>query len=297
MYEEYLKKRMDAHGNGIITQVIQPTPSTATHSETRVRFEIYDKEGSYEITFGRTQPLLISSTSRASAIANVVGYAWELIHRGASCVIVDILDLRFTCNLEQKLKVTPSYLQYVLRALSERVDFELPDATRAVRVWTPELPFDGIELQYLPPDRPGSINPYLGNLGKYLSLVFNSVVQINQKPIGTVTTVNKEFLPGYTTITHIEQLQGFVHHKLQDFSTTLSRYGLVDLVESRRMRLTGPATVYFDISLGNRTYRLPLWSMVGITSDVLDEVKRYLDTHLQDFVVRVSLATHSLVGR
>ena len=63
------------------------------------------------------------------------------------------------------------------------------------------------------------------------------------------------------------------------------------------MRLTGPATVYFDISLGNRTYRLPLWSMVGITSDALDEVKRYLDTHLQDFVVRVSLATHSLVGR
>ena len=125
----------------------------------------------------------------------------------------------------------------------------------------------------------------------------NSVVQINQKPVGTVTTVNKEFLPGYTTITHIEQLQGFVHHKLQDFSATLSRYGLVDLVESRRMRLTGPATVYFDISLGNRTYRLPLWSMVGITSDVLDEVKRYLETHLQDFVVRVSLATHSLVGR
>lgn len=297
MYEEYLKRRMDAHGNGIITQVIQPAPSTATHTETCVRFEIYDKEGSHEITFGRTQPLLISSTSRASAIANVVGYAWEIIQRGASCVIVDLLDFRFICNPEQRLKPTPSYLQYVLRALSERVDFELPDATRKVRAWAPELPFDGIELQYLPPDRPGSINPYLGNLGKYLSLVFNTVVQLNQKPTGTVSVVKKDYLPGYTTITHVEQLQGFVRNQLIDLSATLARYGLMDLVESRRMRITGPSTMYFDISLGNRTYRLPLWSMVGITSEVLDDVKRYLETHLQDFVVRVSLATHSLVGR
>lgn len=296
MYEEYLKKRIDAHGNGIITQVVQPTPSTSTHTETCVRFEIYDKEGSYEISFGRTQPLLISSTSRASAIANVVGYGWELIRRGASCVIVDILDLRFTCNLEQKLKVTPSHLQYALRALSERVDFDLPLATRKVKLWAPELPFDGVELQYIPPERPGSINPYLGNLGKYLSLIFDSVIQLNQKPIGSVSTVNNEFMPGYTTITHIEQLQNFVHHKLHDFSSTLAGYGLVDLVESRRLRITGPSTLYFDILLGNRTYRLPLWSMVAITTEVLNDVKQYLETHLQDFVVRVSLTAVSTVG-
>jgi len=293
MYEEYLKKRMDSHGNGIITQISPSTPFNTPHSTTKVRFEIYNKEGGYEITFGNLQPLLVTETSRANAISSVVGYGWELIGMGATCVIVDILDYRFFCVPEHKLKPKIDYLQYVLGALSERINFDVPGAKKSVKIWAPDLPFDGIELQYLPPERQGSVNPYLGNLGKYLSAVFDKPIQLNHKSTENLAVVNNQVLPGYTTITHFEQLEGFVKYRNPTYKIAISKLGFVDLVESRRLRITGPSTAYYDISIADRTYRLHLWSVETPAPETLEKVRKVLVEMLRDFIVHVSVRYES----
>ena len=152
MYEEYLKKRMDSHGNGIITQLSRTDPLTVKHSYAEVRYEIYDREITHEIVFGRKEPLIITENSRANAISSAVSYGWELISLGATCVIVDVLGYRFICTKEQRCKPTVEELEYALSALSERVNFYVDGETRIVKAWAPELPFDGVELQYLPPE-------------------------------------------------------------------------------------------------------------------------------------------------
>lgn len=262
MYEQYLKKRMDSPGNGLITDEAVSN-SISDVEMTTVVYEVYDRHGCITITFGKGNKIAVSSVGRASGISNCVSYGWELLDHGADTVIVKVLGMSFLCD--EGMAITQRRVREVIQNISVRVTPVPKPNTKQITLWCEQSEFRTMSVWYDQPERHRSRSGYLANLGSYLSKIFDAPVQLDNRAVGVEMEIehpkyqNRE--RNFVSVTALGNL-GMSEDVLDTVATALRAYDFKTLVEHRAASvgdMSDPAVV-FEIHFSDWTYTLPVWA-------------------------------------
>lgn len=270
MYEQYLKKRMDSPGNGLITDEAVYTPLTDVEM-TSVVYEVYDRHGCVTVTFGKGNKIAVSAVGRASGISNCVSYGWELLDHGADTVIVRILGMTFLCD--EGMTITQRRMREVIQNISARVTPIPKPNTKQIALWCERSDFRTMFVWYDQPERHRSRSGYLANLSTYLTRIFDAPVQLDYRAVGVdMDTERPEYQNrerNFVSVTALGNL-GMSDDVLDTVATALQAYDFKTLVEHRSSSVgdTSDPAVVFEIRFSDWTYTMPVWARKADSASV-----------------------------
>lgn|SRR5574343_179264 len=180
---EHLEHRINGLANGLFFEPCASNSPDCSLKQTTLTYDVVFNGITYSVKYGVDQELYYSQNAEASLIASLVGYGWELLALGAQLVVVKGWWGEWVCW--DKPYTDLDSLRKALYYLSERVSCvgSTNRALERICVYAIGTGFDGVVLDYAPPERRSSRNAYLANLGKSVSLLLNVPVQFGLKPV------------------------------------------------------------------------------------------------------------------
>ena len=118
MFRQYLLRRINAPGNGVLTdpeQLLGGQPSGLS----RIEYRIGTDRGEEVIHFGVVGSIGVTGTSYSATVGRLVGYGRELLSMGARYVVVGLCDRRVVCTKESRY--SREYLGELLEWLFPRL--------------------------------------------------------------------------------------------------------------------------------------------------------------------------------
>jgi len=265
MFRRYLLRRINAPGNGVITDPEQLHGSPSGLS--RIEYRVGTARGEELIHFGVTGFVGVSKTAYSATVGRLVGYGHELLRLGARYVVVGIYDRRVVCTRESIY--SRSYLVELIEWLFPRLSLEEREGFAPVQLELPEV----LTLYYQRPEKPSLRSLYLANANQILSVLCNTPVQIGVKPIPAVPSTPSSDV---TTLRDWMELSsiGVPVGVLQKASEELYRAGTrthLELQTTTTRPLPAPVVV-FELRVGNAVKQFPLWGSVEGVRTVVQQL-------------------------
>lgn len=279
MFRRFLLRRINAPGNGVITdpKQLHGTPSGVS----RIEFRIGTETGEELVHFGVTGFVGVSNTSYSATVGRLVGYGHELVRLGARYAVVGLYDRRVVCD--GKSRYSREYLGELLGWLFPRLSLVEREGFTPITLELPET----LVVYYQRPEKPSLRSLYLANANQVLSMICNTPVQLGVKPIPAVPSAPQNDV---TTIRSWDELlgMGVPPEALRDVSEALYRAGTRSYLEQQStttQQLPSPSVVY-ELRVGNDVKQFPLWGSVKSTREAV----QHLLTQIPRVVVEVTEA-------
>lgn len=266
MFRRYLLRRLNAPGNGIVTDPIQITNAESS-GLSRIEYRIGTTKGEDILEFGVGSWVGVSNTSFSATVGRLVGYGNELLKLGATYVVVGVYDRRIVCRNEPNFDL--KFVKEVVEWLFPRLSMVERDGYSPIRMELPET----IPLWFNKPDKPSLRSLYLANANQVLSSLCNTTVQIGVKPNPCTPTVPSKPLETILDWTGMLGL-GVPSEALQRARSKLQRLGVRCYLEQQATTLTPlpNPTVVYELQVGTTVRQLPLWGKCTGTLALIKEM-------------------------
>lgn len=266
MFRRYLLRRINAPGNGVLTDPEQLLGGQSS-GLSRIEYRIGTDRGEEVILFGVVGSIGVTGTSYSATVGRLVGYGRELLSMGARYVVVGLCDRRVVCT--RNTQYSREYLSELLEWLFPRLSLVEREGFTPIQLELPEV----LTLYYQRPEKPSLRSLYLANANQVLSVVCNTPVQIGVKPIPAVPSTPSNDV---TTLREWVELSGIgvPVGALQKASEELYRAGArtyLELQSTTTLQLPPPVVVY-ELRVGNAVKQLPVWGEVGGVRVVIQQL-------------------------
>lgn len=256
MFRRYLLRRINAPGNGVLTDPEQLLGGQSS-GLSRIEYRIGTDRGEEVIQFGVVGSIGVTGTSYSATVGRLVGYGRELLSMGARYVVVGLYDRRVVCTKESRY--SREYLGELLEWLFPRLSLTPREGFTGLRLELPEV----VEVWFDRPTKPSLRSLYLANANQVLSVLCNTTVQFGLKPIPAMPNSPQIDVSRIRSWDELSGM-GVPTKALTEASKLLYERGVRTYLESQSLTTVplDPPTVVYALQVGTLLRELPLWGKV-----------------------------------